>query len=171
VSYPLPRGGTDGTSPRRSEGPFLHFFIPSIRKRPIVKHNFHLPALARGIVVAAVLASFAAIASIRAYAQVTVYSTQSGGYYNPYGQSPYAGYGQAYANSPRARGDMFQNHGQMVGNKPNGYSGNGNYSGYGNVPSGYGNRVDYGNGSYVRTYGGTSYYRPYNGPVYVPFGY
>ena len=111
------------------------------------------------------LASFAATASSRVYAQVTVYN----GYYNPYGQVPFAGYGDP-ANSPRARG-MFPSHATMNGNRPYSYSTNGSYSGYGNVPSYYGNRVQYGNGSYVRTYGGTSYYQPYSGPVYVPFGY
>jgi hypothetical protein len=135
-----------------------------------VKPNNHFPAFARGIVLAAVLASFAATASSRVYAQVTVYRTQYNGYYNPNGQGPYAGNADP-ANSPRARGTMFPSHGNTVGIRPYGYSTYGNYSGYGNVPSDYGNRVEYGNGSYVQVYGGTSYYQPYPGPVYVPFGY
>jgi len=41
------------------------------------------------------------------------------------------------------------------------------YSGYGNVPSGYG----YGFNPRVRVYGGSTYYQPSYGPVYVPYGY
>ncbi len=134
-----------------------------------MKHNFHFPTLVRGIVMAALMASFAATASSRVYAQVTVYPIQYNGYYNPYGQVPYAGYGDP-ANSPRARSSMFPSQGTVV-NRLYQYSGNANYSGYGNVPSYYGNRVQSGNSSYVRTYGGTSYYQPYPGAVYVPYGY
>jgi hypothetical protein len=128
-----------------------------------MKHKFYLPALARGIVVAAVLASFAATATSRAYAQVTVYRTQYNGYYNPFGQGLYGGSGEDPENSPRPRSTMFESHGAAVGNGSYGYPN------YGNVPSG--NSVGYGNGSYVRSYGGTSYYQPFSGPVYVPFGY
>ena len=129
-----------------------------------MKRIFRLPVLAGGIVMAAVLASLAPTASSRVYAQVTVYRP-NGGYYNPYGQGPYGGYGQGYAAPYRANSSMFPSHGGMFGSRAYGYSG------YGNVPSGYGNRFDYGIGPHVRVYGRSSYYQPSYGPVYVPFGY
>jgi hypothetical protein len=105
---------------------------------------------------AAVLASLVPTTSSRVYAQGTVY-------YNPYGQGPYGGYGQPNGNmfpSP-----MFPSQGGMFG--PRVYE----YSGYGNVPYGYGNRFNYGISPNVRVYGRSSYYQPSYGPVYVPFGY
>jgi hypothetical protein len=100
---------------------------------------------------AAVLASLAPTTSSRVYAQGPVY-------YNPYGQGPYGGYGQPNGNmfpSP-----MFPSQGGTFG--PRAYG----YSGYGNVPYGYGYRANYGIVPQVRTY-----YQPTYVPVYVPFGY
>jgi hypothetical protein len=114
---------------------------------------------------AAVLGSLAPATSNRVYAQVTVYLGQHGGYYNPYGQGPYGGYGQGYAAPYRGNSSMFPSQGGMFGSRAYGYSD------YGNVPSGYGNRFDYGLNPPIRVYGRSSYYQPSYGPVYVPFGY
>ena len=102
---------------------------------------------------AAVLASLVPTTSSRVYAQGTVY-------YNPYGQGAYGGYGQGYVTPYRANGYMFPSQGGMFG--PRAYG----YSGYGNVPYGYGYRANYGIVPQVRTY-----YQPTYVPVYVPFGY
>ena len=119
-----------------------------------MKHIFRLPVLAGAIVMAAVMASLTPTTSSRIHAQAVVY------YYNPYGQGPYGGYGYASSVPNRTR---FPSHGDMFGNRA--YQ----YSAYGNITPGYGNRVDYGIGPPVRAYGGSGNYRP--GPVYVPFGY
>jgi hypothetical protein len=94
----------------------------------------------------------------RVYAQAAVY-------YNPYGQGPYGEYSQGYAASSRAKGNMFPSHDGMFGSTEY------RYSGYGNVPTGYGHRVDNGINPYVRVYGKSSYYQPSYGTVYVPFEY
>jgi hypothetical protein len=123
-----------------------------------VKRIFCLPVLAAGIVMAAVLASLVPTTSSRVYAQVTVY-------YNPYGQGPYGEYSQGYPSSSQAKGNMFPSHDGMFGRTDY------RYSGYGNVPTGYGHRVDNGINPYVRVYGKSSYYQPSYGTVYVPFEY
>ena len=128
--------------------------IPSIRKGSIVKRIFRLPVLVGAIVMAAVLASLVPTTSSRVHAQGTVY-------YNPYGQGPYGGYGQAYAAPSRADRTMFQSAGGMFGNRALG----------GSLAPGYGNRFDYGITPPIRVYGRSSYYQPSYGPVYVPFGY
>ena len=128
-----------------------------------MKRIFRSPTFAAGIVLAALLASLAPIATSRVQAQVTVY--QAGGYYSPYGQGPYGGYVQGYAAPFRAPGNIVPSYGGMFGRRVYGYSG------YGNVPYGYGNRVQYGIGPPVRVYGGASYYQPAYGPVYSPYGY
>jgi hypothetical protein len=145
--------------------------IPSIRKGTIVKRIFRLPVLAGGIVMAAFLASLAATANSRVDAQVTVYRSQNGGYYNPYGQGPYGGYNRGYAAAIRANSNMFPSRGGMFGGRTYGYSRNYGYSLNRNVPRGYGNRFDYGIGPPVRIYGRSNYLQPSYGPVYVPFGY
>ena len=139
--------------------------IPSLRKGSIVKRVVRLPLVAGGLVMAAVLASLAPTTSSQASAQVPVYVNQPGGYYNPYGQGPYGGYGLGYVVVPRASGYMFPNYGGIFRSRAYGYPA------YGYVPSGYGNRFEYGIGPQVQVYGGTSYYQPSYGPVYGPFGY
>ena len=115
---------------------------------------------------AAVLASLAPTTSSRVHAQVAVCLQQDGGgYYNPYGQGPYGGYGRGYAISTPANYSVFPSHAGMFGSRAYGYTG------YGNFPPGYGNRFDYGTGPNVRVYGRSSYYQPSYGPVYLPFGY
>ena len=123
-----------------------------------MKRNFRLPVVAGGIVMAAVLASLAPTTSSCVYAQATVY-------YNPYGQGPYGEYSQGYVGSSRANGSLFPSHDGMFGSTEY------RYSGYGNVPTGYGHRVDNGISPYVRVYGRSSYYQPSSGAIYVPFRY
>ena len=130
-----------------------------------MKRFFRRLVLAGGIVMAAVLASLAPTASSRVYAQVTVYRYQHGGYYNPYVQGRYDGYGQGYATSSRANRTMFQSHAGLFGSRVRGHAG------YGAVPSGNSSRFDYRTGPPIRVYGRSSYYQPSYGPVYVPFGY
>ena len=155
------RGGAGGTTPRRGEAIIcLH---PQTTKGTIVKHISRLPVLAGGIVLAAFL--LAPATNSRVDAQVTVYRYQQGGYYNPYGQGPYTGYGRNYTASGRANTRMFPGHGGTFTTRTYGYSVNGN------VPTGYGKRIHHRNGPPVRVYGGSSYYQPSYGPVYVPFGY
>jgi hypothetical protein len=132
--------------------------IPFKRKGFIVKRIFCLPVLAAGIVMAVVLASLAPATSSRVYAQAAVY-------YNPYGQGPYGEYSQGYAGPSQAKGNMFPSHDGMFGSTEY------RYEGYGNVPTGYGHRVDNGISPYVRVYGKSSYYQPSYGAVYMPFGY
>ena len=126
---------------------------------------FRLPVLAGGILMAAVLASLAPATSSRVYAQVTVYSHQNGGYYNPYGQGFRDGYGQGLATSSRASRTMFQSHAGLFGSRVGGHSG------YGAGPPGDSSRFDYSTGPHVRVYGRTRYHQPSYGPVYMPFGY
>jgi hypothetical protein len=132
--------------------------IPFIRKGFIVKRIFCLPVRTGSIALAAMLTLLAPITSSWVYAQGTVY-------YNPYGQGPYGEYSQGYAGSSQAKGNMFPSHDGMFGSTEY------RYSGYGNVPTGYGHRVDNGISPYVRVYGRSSYYQPSYGAVYVPFGY
>ncbi|MHB8899955.1 MAG: hypothetical protein ACYC6Y_14505 [Thermoguttaceae bacterium] len=128
-----------------------------------MKRIFRLPVLAGSMVMAAFLLT--PTTNSRVDAQVTVYRYQNGGYYNPYGQGPYGGYGRDYADSGRGNSKMFPNHGGMIASRTYGHSTDWN------VSSDYGDRIHRRNGPPVRVYGKSSYYQPSSGPVYVPLGY
>ena len=137
-----PRGGTDGAAPCRSERSFLDFH-PKHTKG--IHHETHLSVTSTGQWYfhggrAGIITHHNEQSCLRPGNGVPLPT----GYYNPYGQGPYGGYSQGYAASYRANNNMFRSHGGMFGSRAYGYSD------YGNVPSGYGNRFDYGIGPHIR---------------------
>ncbi|MHB8973437.1 MAG: hypothetical protein ACYC3X_24805 [Pirellulaceae bacterium] len=140
-----------------------------------MKHIYRSPLFASGMVTVALLAFLAPTPNSRVNAQVQVLvgryqdggyyrPYQDGGYYRPYTQGPSRGYGRGYAAAVRPNSRMFPSRGGVFVSQTYRYSRN-SY-----IPSGQGNRLDYGIGP-VRVYGRSGYYQPSDHPVYVPFGY
>lgn len=133
------------------------------------------PTLVAGLVVTAVLAPLVPTSSNRAEAQVTI--RFGGGFYSPYGQGPYGGYGQPYGGyGQRAYGGYGQPYGRVYGQgygmpQNPGWGGGYGYSGYGNTPYRNGYSYGYRGAPYGRYNGRTTYYQPSNGRIYAPFGY
>jgi hypothetical protein len=138
------------------------------------------PTLVGGIVVTAMLTPLLPTTGKPAGAQFAI--RIGGGFYSPYGQGPYGGYGQPYGGYGQgAYGSYGQPYGRVYGpgyGMPQnrgwggGYGGGVyGYPGYGNSPYRSGYSYGYRGAPYGRYNGRTTYYQPSNGRVYAPFGY